>query len=244
MNPWIATLSVFVGYFLGAISFTRIVGHYIAPGDDMGKADIPIRGSDKSFYLHSYGATSIRAKAGAKYGCFTSILDMIKITLPTLAFRLLYPEESYFLIAAASGVAGHNFPIFYKLRGGRGFSPIYGGLLVIDWLAIPVTTILGSVAGFLILRYPFVSYFGVTLLLIPWFWIRFSESAYVMYAVAVNLFFWIASIPELKLYQTYKRSGEFDKAGRFEGLDDEFTCGPLITYVRRLGLRKDAKWQD
>ena len=115
---------------------------------------------------------------------------------------------------------------------------------MIDWLAIPVTTILGSVAGFLILRYPFVSYFGVTLLLIPWFWIRFSESAYVMYAVAVNLFFWIASIPELKLYQTYKRSGEFDKAGRFEGLDDEFTCGPLITYVRRLSLRKDAKWQD
>jgi hypothetical protein len=45
------------------------------------------------------------------------------------------------------------------------------------------------------------------------------------------------------LYLAYKRSGEFDKAGRFEGLDDEFTCGPLIKYVRRFGLRKDTKDQ-
>ena len=239
MNPWIATLAVLLGYVLGAISFTRIVGHYIAPGGDMGKADIPIRGSDKTFHLRSYGATSIRAKAGAKYGCLTSSLDMIKVTLPTLAFRLLYPEADYFLIAAAGGVAGHNFPIYYKLKGGRGFSPIYGGLLVIDWLAIPVTTLLGSMAGFWILRYAFVSYFGVTLLLIPWFWFRFPERAYFIYAVAVNVFFWIASIPELRMYLAYKRAGEFDKAGRFEGLDDEFTCGPLIQCARRLGLLKD-----
>jgi hypothetical protein len=111
---------------------------------------------------------------------------------------------------------------------------------VIDWIAIPVITLLGTMVGFWMLRYPFLSYFGVTLMLIPWCWFRFSENAYVIYAIAVNLFFWVASIPELRMYLVYRRAGEFDKAGRFEGLDDEFTCGPLIKIARRLGWIKET----
>jgi glycerol-3-phosphate acyltransferase PlsY len=207
MNPWIAALAAMIGYSLGAVSFTRIVGRFCAPGSDMGDAEIPISGSDKTFHLRSYGATSVRAKAGARYGCLTSILDMIKVTLPALALRLLYPESLYFLILAACGVAGHNFPVFYKFKGGRGFSPLYGGLLVIDWLAIPVITLFGLMAGFWMTRYAFVAYFGVTLTLIPWFWLRFDDSAYLLYALTVNALFWIASLPELKMYLAYTRAG-------------------------------------
>ena len=81
MNVWIALFAVLTGYFIGALSFTRIIGSYVLPGEDVGKAEIPIKGSDKKFQFSSFGATSTRAKAGAKYGLLTSLLDMIKITL-------------------------------------------------------------------------------------------------------------------------------------------------------------------
>lgn len=240
MNPGIAFLAAAIGYFLGAISFTRIVGRYCLPGQDISKAEIPIEGSDRKFALHSYGATSIRAKAGAKYGCLTSILDMVKVTLPTLTFRLLYPDMSYFLVSAAAGVAGHNFPPYYGFKGGRGMSAMYGGLLVIDWLAIPVITIVGTNIGFWMVKYAFLSYFGVTLTLIPWLWFRFNDLPHLAYAVAINIFFWIASIPDLKMYRAYNRTGAFDKTGnRFAGLDGDFTFGPLLGFLKRRGwIRK------
>lgn len=236
MNPGIALLALAAGYLIGAISFTRIVGRYVLPGEDVSAADIPIEGSDKTFRFSSFGATSIRAKAGPQYGCLTSLLDMVKVFLPTLAFRILYPEMNYYLISAAAGVAGHNFPVYYRFRGGRGMSPLYGGLLVVDWLAIPVATIVGCNIGFWIVRYAFLSYCGVVLTLLPWLWFRFGDIPHLLYALSVNVFFWLASIPDLRLYGAYKRAGEFDKAGnRFAGLDGEFTLGPLLKIIRRLG---------
>jgi len=240
MDLGITLLAVAAGYFIGAISFTRIIGRYVLPGQDVSTAEIPIKGSDKRFQLSSFGATSIRAKAGPKYGCLTSVLDMVKVTLPTLAFRLLYPEMNYYLITAAAGMAGHNFPVYYGFKGGRGMSSLYGGLLVVDWLAILVTTIVGLNIGFWIVRYAFLSYFGVLLTLIPWFWFRFGDMPHLIYALSVNLFFWLASIPDLRLYRDYKRAGEFEKGGnRFAGLDSEFTLGPLMKLLRRFGWIKD-----
>ena len=234
MNLVIVLLASLTGYFIGAISFTRIIGRYVLPGEDVSKAEIPIKGSDKKFQLSSFGATSIRAKAGPKYGCLTSGLDMVKVALPTLAFRLLYPEMNYFLITAAAGMAGHNFPVYYGFKGGRGMSPLYGGLLVVDWMAIPVATIVGLNIGFWIIRYAFLAYCGVVLTLIPWFWFRFGDMPHLIYALSVNLFFWLASIPDLRLYRDYKRAGEFEKGGnRFAGLDSEFTLGPLMKVLRR-----------
>jgi glycerol-3-phosphate acyltransferase PlsY len=243
MDLRIALLALSAGYFIGAISFTRIIGRYVLPGEDVSTAEIPIKGSDKTFRFSSFGATSIRAKAGPKYGCLTSVLDMVKITLPTLAFKLLYPEMNYFLITAAAGVAGHNFPVYYGFKGGRGMSPLYGGLLVVDWLAIPVATFVGLNVGFWLVRYAFLSYCGVVLTLIPWFWFRFGDVPHLFYAVSVNVFFWLASIPDLRLYGVYKRAGEFDKAGnRFAGLDSDFTLGPLMGVLKRFGwIKKRGK---
>lgn len=245
MNPWVALLAALVGYLLGAVSFTRMVGSYLLPGEDVGNAEIPIKGSDKKFPFRSFGATSIRAKAGAKYGCLTSVLDMMKVTLPTLAFKIVFPEGDYFLIAAAAGVAGHNFPVYYRFKGGRGMSPLYGGLLVVDWLAIPVATIVGCCIGFWLVHYAFLSYFGVMLFLVAWFGVRFGDPPHLFYALAVNIFFWLASLPDINMYLVYKRAGEFNKTtNRFSGLDSEFTLGPIIRGLRRMGWIKDEKKTD
>ena len=83
------------------------------------------------------------------------------------------------------------------------------------------------------------------LFLVAWFWYRFADFPYLFYALAVNVFFWLASVPDLKMYWAYKRAGEFNKTeNRFSGLDSEFTLGPIIRGLRRIGWIKDGKKTD
>ena len=138
-----------------------------------------------------------------------------------------------------------TFPSITGLRGGRGMSPLYGGLLVVDWLAIPVATIVGCCIGFWLVHYAFLSYFGVMLFLVACFWFRFGDLPHLLYALTVNVFFWLASVPDLKMYLAYKRAGEFNKIGnRFSGLDSEFTLGPIIRGMEHIGWIKDEKKTD
>ena len=147
------------------------------------------------------------------------------------------------LIGAAAGVAGHNFPVYYRFKGGRGMSSLYGGLLVVDWLAIPVATIIGCCIGFWLVHYAFLSYFGVMLFLVAWFGFRFGDLPHLLYALTVNVFFWLASVPDLKMYLAYKRAGEFNKIGnRFSGLDREFILGrSFVDFDAWVGSRMRKK---
>lgn len=202
------------------------------------RTEFDIRGSDKKFTLQSVSATSILVRAGPRLGCLTTILDMLKVFLPTLALRLLYPEHSYFLIASAAGIAGHNFPIWYRFKGGRGMSPLYGGLLVIDWLSIPVTLLASNIVGLLLFRDIFLAYTGGPLFLIPWLWYRFDDPAYIVYAITVNLFFWAAILPELKLYRAFRKAGDIDKSEILDAMEGGFG-GTVIHHARKRGWIKE-----
>jgi glycerol-3-phosphate acyltransferase PlsY len=152
-------------------------------------------------------ATSIGARTGPKWGIVVGVGDMLKAFVPTLIVRLIWPDEPYYLITAVAVMFGHNYPIFYRFRGGRGQSPLYGGLLAVDWLAIPVTSMLGVVVGLFLLRDMFVAYLLGQWLLIPWFIWR-GEPPEVAYAVVINLLYTVASIPELRSYLVKRRGGE------------------------------------
>ena len=93
---------------------------------------------------------------GARYGCLVGILDILKAAIPSLVFKLWMPDAPYYLLAAALAVVGHNWPIYYRFQGGSGLSPSYGGMLVVDWLGVVVTNILG-LAGDLVIRNPLLS---------------------------------------------------------------------------------------
>jgi len=232
MDPVIVFIAILVGYLLGAISFARLVAGYAVPGEDISSTMMEIPSKDISFEMKSVSATSVMMHTGPKYGCLTSILDMVKVSIPTMVFMLMYPGEKYFLITAVAGVAGHNFPIYYKFKGGRGVSPIFGGLLVIDWLAIPITVLISNILGLALFRNVMIAYTGFTILLIPWMWFRFHDWAYVAYAVSITLLFYLAMIPELKQYYHLWRAGEL------EGLDmDEVMETTHMKYVLRMGKK-------
>lgn len=201
-----AFLVVLIGYLVGAVSFARVVGRIVLPGEDLSKTEISVKGYQKKLTSEAVCATSLRERKGSRIAILTSFLDALKAFFPVLAFRLAFPGEYYFLLVAMAAVAGHNYPVYYKFKGGRGMSPFLGGLLIIDWLAIPATILPSLALGLLIFRdlrssnVQFFAAMGSVSLLSPWLWFRFGEWFYMLYAVAINTFFWTAILHEIKAW--------------------------------------------
>jgi glycerol-3-phosphate acyltransferase PlsY len=235
MNLLLALLAAFLGYLLGSLSFARLIGKFVIPYEDITKTEVEVPGSDEKLVMSSVSATSISMRAGPKFGCLTTVLDMLKVTIPTLAFRVWYPDAPYFLIAAAMGVVGHNWPLYYRFKGGRGFSAVFGGMLVIDWIAIFATSLGGMLFGLLVFRDVLVAYMAGMWLMIPWLWFRTQDWAYLVYGVVINILFAVAMLPEIKQYFRFKREGTIDLLMALRTTD----MGRMVKMANRLGLLKD-----
>ena len=234
MSLAIALLAAAVGYLLGSLSFARLVARVVMPGQDISTTEFAVPGADEKVIMTAVSATSISMRAGPKFGCLTTILDMLKVTLPTLAFKVWFPDGYFFLIVATMGVAGHNWPLYYRFKGGRGFSPVFGGLVVIDWIAIPATSLAGMLLGLLVFRDVLIAYMACMWLVIPWLWFRTYDWPYLAYAVAINILFGLAMLPELRQYFKLKQEGKVDIAAALQTTDMRH----MAKLGKRLGLLK------
>jgi glycerol-3-phosphate acyltransferase PlsY len=85
------------------------------------------------------GATNVARSLGRKLGVVVLVLDAIKGALPTLGAAALHHHHgvSAWAIAAAGvgAVTGHCFPIWLRLRGGKGVATALGVMLVAAPLA-------------------------------------------------------------------------------------------------------------
>lgn len=232
MDPVIAVLAAAVGYLLGSISFARIVAGRVDPTADVTKIETVV-GEGVTFTSDSVSATAVRMKVGRRYGLLTAALDMSKVAIPVLVFRLAFPDESYFVIVAAAGLIGHDWPIYHHFLGGRGETAIYGALLVIDPIGVVVTLILGMVLGFVLGNILVLRWAGLVLL-IPWFWITTGDPALVAYMVFADLVYLFAMRPELGQYFAM-RSEHVDPSN--EEIADEFGMGAKLgRAIDRYGL--------
>ena len=207
MNIWIALGAATAGYVFGSVSFTRIVGRRVLPGEDLSGFDVPL--GKGSIRFNRTSASLVSMKKGPGYGCLTGMLDMAKAAVPVLVFKLLFPDHDYEFIVAAAAVVGHNYPAFYRFRGGAGMSPYLGGLAVLDWSAVPVVTGLGVLSGLAVRNVAFAYASGV-IWLIPWFWWRDGNWPSLAYALVVNVAVWTALRPVMKDLARKQKSGEID----------------------------------
>ena len=60
------------GYLIGSVSFTRIIGKLVLPGENLEYTSVQVKGTDDNFSFRSVSAMTIRARAGAKYGIITT----------------------------------------------------------------------------------------------------------------------------------------------------------------------------
>lgn len=240
MDWTLALLAAVIGYLCGSISFARLVGRIVAPQEDITRTEFAVPGTGEKLEMTAVSATSISMRVGARYGCLTSVMDMVKVAVPTLAFRLWHPEAPYFLIAAAAGVLGHNWPAYYRFKGGRGFSAVFGGMFVIDWIAIPVTSLVGMFLGLLLFRDVLVAYMAGLWLMIPWLWFRTHDLAHLAYALAVNIMFALAMSPEIRQYVRFKREGKVTLSAAMQSSD---MGRGLLKMASRLGVLKESSEQ-
>jgi len=125
---------IVIAYLLGSIPFGLIIGKL--------KSGVDIRehGSGKT------GATNVMRTAGTKLGVLTIVLDVVKaggaVMLATVIIDggsgsltiggvSLYWQHVAQVAAGLAAIAGHNWPVFAKFKGGRGITAYFGTLFVI-----------------------------------------------------------------------------------------------------------------
>ena len=124
-----AAVALAAAYLAGSIPFGLLIVRALTGGDvrAVGSANI--------------GATNVARAAGKKAAVATLLLDALKGTLPVLLARRLQdpaPFSSAVALGAACAVAavlGHCFPIWLRLRGGKGVATGLGVALALSWPA-------------------------------------------------------------------------------------------------------------
>lgn len=200
-----AAICSVAGYLIGSVSSARTV-YFLATG----KRNIepfaePVPHSEEKFESDLVSATLITKKLGARLGCITSVADMLKVAIPTLVAKLVLTSEPWYLLVALCGVIGHNLPVYYRFRGGRGESPIIGSLLVINWFGLIITNLAAFILSF-ITGSVLVMRWGAYVLMIFWLWYYFHDWRYGLFMAVVNFFFWLSQRKDLLRFSDLKKN--------------------------------------
>jgi acyl phosphate:glycerol-3-phosphate acyltransferase len=241
IDPILSPIILCACYLIGCISFARLVTKWWS-GRDPTQFEIPVDGTGERYKAITVGGNTVSSELGSKAGMLVSVLDILKIFLPTLFCKLYFPNQpDYTLIAAVGGLTGHIWPIFYRFHGGSGFSAIIGGLLVIDPLAVLVTPIAGMLLGMVVFRNLIIASLGWLWLLIPWFWWRTGgDLAHMVYVVIINLLFLLAMFPEVMMARKYSQKGKYLEYGMGSLKSNPMGRG-MLKMAQALGFMKDSK---
>lgn len=141
---WIApTLALLLGYLLGSVPFGVILTRIAGAGDlrSIGSGNI--------------GATNVLRTGRKGLAATTLLLDAAKGAAAVLLAAHFLPGEE--LLAAAAALVGHCYPIWLRLRGGKGVATLLGlcfalhwpvGLVFAGmWIAMLAATRISSLAG-------------------------------------------------------------------------------------------------
>ena len=212
MEPMIFIVSILVGYLLGSISFARIGLRLAGVDKNITELEIPVEGADSSARVEIFGANAASMILGAKGGIAIGIMDMLKAALPMALFRfVLYPTEQYYLVIWVAALVGHNWPLYFGFKGGRGFSVIFGGLVVIDWLAAITLPVLGILFGLFVAGTMMVGYVGWLLFMPPWFWFKTFDLTFLISSLLIMVLFFISTRPEIQTMAKYRREGKLEE---------------------------------
>ena len=128
LSPVVAAGAVACGYLAGSIPTGLLMAR--ARGIDLRKI-----GSG------NIGATNVARALGKKLGAVVLLVDVLKGFLPVLAARRLWLAEAHGaeLVAAVglAAVLGHVFPVWLRLRGGKGVATALGVWLALNlWVGL------------------------------------------------------------------------------------------------------------
>jgi len=137
MNYWLLAILVLVSYFIGNISFAKILAR-------KQKIDITKKGSGNP------GATNMYRNVGPKLGYLTLLLDLLKGLSASLMGLLVFGAGTIegligLYACGLSAIVGHIFPVIYKFKGGKGAATMLGVFAVAQPIPMLIVFILGFI---------------------------------------------------------------------------------------------------
>lgn len=129
MNIYLSIILIsIVAYLLGSISSAVILSKLL-----FGK-DIRSEGSGNA------GATNMLRTHGVKMGVCTLVFDLLKGIIAVFLGKIImgYTNSHYLitalpLFAGLFAVLGHNYPVYFGFKGGKGVATSLGVILAINW---------------------------------------------------------------------------------------------------------------
>ena len=110
-------LCCIIGYMLGSVS-GGIITAKLANGPDL-----------HTVGSRSTGASNVQRTMGWKYGIITFLIDGLKGIFACLIAWLITGSHFASLLAGLFCVIGHNWPVFFHFRGGKGVATTGGVML-------------------------------------------------------------------------------------------------------------------
>jgi glycerol-3-phosphate acyltransferase PlsY len=165
---------VLLGYLIGAIPTAYILGRFSTGLDirQMGDANM--------------GAANAYRVLGAKIGVIVYFLDAIKGSLVILVAQWSHLPQMYVFLTGMAAVAGHNWPIFLRFRGGRGESTTIGILYVVNPIPALIMTI-PTVLTLVLWRNVIVTSAFLFIILPVVSWILHVNGAIITYGIALPI---------------------------------------------------------
>ena len=112
---------ILAAYLIGAIPFALLIGR--------------IKGVDiRQVGSGNVGATNVFRSVGKGWGVLTFVCDVLKGFLPAILFPLwatggIEQPETAGLLYGCAAIAGHNWPVYLRFKGGKGVATSAGVLL-------------------------------------------------------------------------------------------------------------------
>lgn len=182
MNALILILIFICSYLIGSINTAIVVGRIVS-GDD-----IRNHGSGNA------GATNVLRTYGKVCAAFVVIGDCLKSVISCLIAMLVakvtplgYENVKLAIYAAALGSAvGHNYPVFFNFRGGKGILVSITAYYFADWKIALLVTIIG-LALIVITKYVSLgSVVGAILFIIFAFIFKLDDLPYIIFAILLS----------------------------------------------------------
>lgn len=142
-----AWLLVLIAYLIGSVSFSVLAGHLFL------HTDIRALGSGNA------GATNILRTIGFKAAAPVFILDMLKGVAAVWLGKSFSGSPLVVALCALAAIAGHNWPVWFGFRGGKGIATSLGVSLALAW---PVAFIIAVLAMLVVAVTRYVSLASMT----------------------------------------------------------------------------------